>query len=80
MSPYIGVGEENRPVLTLMTTEVFNGDYKRHFQLRWQLRSFINFSLVHDDIMDDAPLRHGNTTVHEKILILGFYLVMQCLF
>jgi geranylgeranyl diphosphate synthase type II len=28
---------------------------------------FHNFSLVHDDIMDDAPLRRGNMTVHEKM-------------
>ena len=35
-------------------------------QQHWLLRFFIIFHLIHDDIMDDAPLRRGNETVHEK--------------
>jgi geranylgeranyl diphosphate synthase type II len=49
-----------------MTTEIFNGDYKRALPAAMAVEVFHNFSLVHDDIMDDAPLRRGNKTVHEK--------------
>jgi geranylgeranyl diphosphate synthase type II len=59
-------GKRIRPVLTLMTTEVFNGDYKKALPAAMAVEVFHNFSLVHDDIMDDAPLRRGNITVHEK--------------
>jgi geranylgeranyl diphosphate synthase type II len=59
-------GKRIRPVLTLMTTEIFNGDYKRALPAAMAVEVFHNFSLVHDDIMDDAPLRRGNKTVHQK--------------
>ena len=48
-----------RPVLTLMTAEIFNGDYKRALDTALSIEVFHNFSLVHDDIMDAAPLRRG---------------------
>ncbi len=59
-------GKRLRPVLTLMTSEIFNGDYKKALNAALSVEVFHNFSLVHDDIMDDAPLRRGNKTVHEK--------------
>jgi geranylgeranyl diphosphate synthase type II len=59
-------GKRLRPVLTLMTTEIFNTDYKLALPAAMAVEVFHNFSLVHDDIMDDAPLRRGNITVHEK--------------
>ena len=59
-------GKRLRPVLTLMTTEVFNTDYKKALNAALSIEVFHNFSLVHDDIMDDAPLRRGQETVHEK--------------
>lgn len=59
-------GKRMRPVLTLMTAEVFNADYKKALPAAMAVEVFHNFSLVHDDIMDDAPLRRGNQTVHEK--------------
>jgi len=59
-------GKHLRPVLTLMTAEVFDGDYKKSLDAALAVEVFHNFSLVHDDIMDDAPLRRGNETVHEK--------------
>jgi geranylgeranyl diphosphate synthase type II len=59
-------GKRIRPVLTLMTTEVFNADYKKALPAAMAVEVFHNFSLVHDDIMDDAPLRRGHQTVHEK--------------
>ncbi|WP_100613973.1 polyprenyl synthetase family protein [Confluentibacter citreus] len=59
-------GKRLRPVLTLMTADIFNGDYKKALSAALSIEVFHNFSLVHDDIMDDAPLRRGQKTVHEK--------------
>jgi geranylgeranyl diphosphate synthase type II len=59
-------GKRLRPVLTLMTTEVFGGNFKLALNAALSVEVFHNFSLVHDDIMDDAPLRRGEKTVHEK--------------
>lgn len=59
-------GKRLRPVLTLMTTDIFEGDYKNALHAAMAVEVFHNFTLVHDDIMDDAPLRRGNQTVHEK--------------
>lgn len=59
-------GKRMRPVLTLMATEVFNVDAKQAIPAATAVEVFHNFSLIHDDIMDDAPLRRGNQTVHEK--------------
>jgi len=59
-------GKRLRPVLTLMTADVFDVDYKLALPAATAVEVFHNFSLVHDDIMDDAPLRRGNVTVHEK--------------
>jgi geranylgeranyl diphosphate synthase type II len=59
-------GKRMRPVLTLMTAEVFNVDYTKALPAAMAVEVFHNFSLVHDDIMDDAPLRRGSPTVHEK--------------
>lgn len=59
-------GKRMRPVLTLMATEVFDVDYKKALPAATAVEVFHNFSLVHDDIMDDAPLRRGKETVHEK--------------
>jgi geranylgeranyl diphosphate synthase type II len=59
-------GKRMRPVLTLMATEVFNVDCEKAIPAATAVEVFHNFSLIHDDIMDDAPLRRGNQTVHEK--------------
>jgi geranylgeranyl diphosphate synthase type II len=59
-------GKRLRPVLTLMATDVFDGDTKKALAAATAVEVFHNFSLIHDDIMDDAPLRRGNETVHEK--------------
>jgi geranylgeranyl diphosphate synthase type II len=59
-------GKRMRPVLTLMATEIFNKEYKVGLPAAMAVEVFHNFSLVHDDIMDDAPLRRGEQTVHEK--------------
>lgn len=59
-------GKRIRPVLTLMTAELYGTDYQKALEAALALELFHNFSLVHDDIMDDAPLRRGKTTVHDK--------------
>ncbi len=59
-------GKRMRPILTLMAAEVFDIDCKKALAAATAIEVFHNFSLVHDDIMDDAPLRRGNETVHEK--------------
>ena len=59
-------GKRMRPILTLMATEVFDVDCKKALAAATAIEVFHNFSLVHDDIMDDAPLRRGHETVHEK--------------
>ncbi|MEG2100151.1 MAG: polyprenyl synthetase family protein [Flavobacterium sp.] len=59
-------GKRIRPVLTLMASEVFDTTYKTALPAAMAVEVFHNFSLVHDDIMDDAPLRRGQITVHEK--------------
>ena len=58
-------GKRVRPVLVLMAAEIFEADYKKALPAALAIETFHNFSLVHDDIMDDAPLRRGNKTVHE---------------
>lgn len=59
-------GKRMRPVLTLMAADAFGADCKAALPAAVAVEMFHNFSLVHDDIMDDAPLRRGNETVHEK--------------
>ncbi|MFL9843161.1 polyprenyl synthetase family protein [Flavobacterium rhizosphaerae] len=59
-------GKRIRPVLTLMAAEIFDTDCRKALPAAVAVEVFHNFSLVHDDIMDDAPLRRGHKTVHEK--------------
>lgn len=59
-------GKRLRPTLTLVTADLFGGDHKEALDAALAVEIFHNFSLVHDDIMDDAPLRRGKETVHEK--------------
>ena len=59
-------GKRIRPMLTLIAADIFSGNYKEALPAALAVEVFHNFTLVHDDIMDDAPLRRGNETVHEK--------------
>ncbi|MEZ4810045.1 MAG: polyprenyl synthetase family protein [Allomuricauda sp.] len=59
-------GKRLRPVLTLMTAELFGAKAEDAMGAALAIEMFHNFSLVHDDIMDAAPLRRGKSTVHEK--------------
>lgn len=59
-------GKRMRPVLTLMGTELFDSAFKKAIPAALAVELFHNFSLIHDDIMDEAPLRRGKETVHTK--------------
>ncbi|MEO8733269.1 MAG: polyprenyl synthetase family protein [Flavobacteriales bacterium] len=55
-----------RPALVLMACELFGGRAEDALDEALGIELFHNFTLMHDDIMDAAPLRRGQTTVHEK--------------
>ncbi len=59
-------GKRLRPVLTLMSCSYFGGDHAKALHAALAVEWFHNFSLIHDDIMDEAPLRRGKATVHAK--------------
>ncbi|WP_396636018.1 polyprenyl synthetase family protein [Maribacter sp. R77961] len=59
-------GKRLRPVLVLLTAQLFEKDHNDALDAALAIEVFHNFSLVHDDIMDDAPKRRGKPTVHEK--------------
>ncbi len=59
-------GKRIRPALTLMTCDLLADDYQKALPAAMAVEMFHNFSLIHDDIMDNAPLRRGYPTVHEK--------------
>lgn len=59
-------GKRVRPALTLMVCDFFGTDFKKAIPAALAVELFHNFSLIHDDIMDGAPLRRGKKTVHEK--------------
>jgi len=59
-------GKRIRPLLALMSCNVFGGKVTDALDAALAIEMFHNFSLIHDDIMDAAPLRRGKTTVHKK--------------
>jgi len=59
-------GKRLRPALVLMATDIYGVDVEKALPQAIGIELFHNFTLMHDDIMDDAPLRRGKTTVHEK--------------
>ncbi len=59
-------GKRLRPLLTLLSYSLYKDDVKRIVPFATAVETFHNFTLLHDDIMDNAPLRRGNPTVHEK--------------
>lgn len=58
-------GKKMRPVLLLMACNLFKDEIKEGFAPAYGVELFHNFSLIHDDIMDEAPMRRGKATVHE---------------
>ena len=82
-------GKRLRPALLLMGCDAFGGDIYQAINPAIAIEVFHNFTLMHDDIMDNAPIRRGKTTVHEKwnssvgilsgdaMLVEGYKLMMQ---
>jgi geranylgeranyl diphosphate synthase, type II len=59
-------GKRLRPLLTTLSTHLFTDDWQKSIKPAIAVEVFHNFTLMHDDIMDCAPLRRGKATVHEK--------------
>lgn len=78
-----------RPALLLMACDLFGGDVDAAISPALAIEVFHNFTLMHDDIMDNAPLRRGRVTVHERwnnnvgilsgdvMLVKGYELMMH---
>ena len=59
-------GKRVRPVLTLMACEAMGGELSQALDAAVGLEMFHNFTLLHDDVMDNADVRRGKTTVHRR--------------
>ena len=59
-------GKRLRPMLCLLANDMFGGDEQQALWPALALETFHNFTLIHDDIMDKAPLRRGKETVYQK--------------
>lgn len=59
-------GKRLRPILSLLACEMFGGDVQKALVPAVSLEMFHNFTLIHDDIMDKAPIRRGVETVYKK--------------
>lgn len=75
-------GKRIRPVLCLMGNELFNDLEEDAYSAAIAIELFHNFTLVHDDIMDEAPLRRGRPTVHktfgeDSALLAGDVMLVQ---
>ncbi|MBX2877432.1 MAG: polyprenyl synthetase family protein [Saprospiraceae bacterium] len=76
-------GKRLRPILVLMGYRLFHDTHEPALPLALAVEVFHNFSLVHDDIMDDAPLRRGKPTVHELYnvntgILSGDVMLIKC--
>ncbi len=59
-------GKRMRPILSVLACYLFDNEYIKSIQSSVAIELFHNFTLLHDDIMDKAPLRRGQPTVHQK--------------
>ncbi|HWZ23438.1 MAG TPA: polyprenyl synthetase family protein [Cytophagaceae bacterium] len=59
-------GKRMRPLLAVLSHTLFSDEIEKIIKPAVAIEVFHNYTLVHDDIMDNAPLRRGNATVHEK--------------
>ena len=76
-------GKRVRPVMCLMGNELFDEINPDAYHVATAIELFHNFSLIHDDIMDKAPLRRGMPTVHAKFgestaLLAGDVMLVMC--
>lgn len=59
-------GKRIRPLLTLISTGILNGDIQKAIKPAIALEFLHNFTLVHDDIMDNSDMRRNRETIHKK--------------
>ena len=83
-------GKRMRPLLVLLGCEIFSDQPLKSLPQALAVEIFHNFTLLHDDIMDQAPLRRNQPTVHEKwnpniailsgdvMLVIAYQHLMQC--
>ncbi len=83
-------GKRIRPVLTLLSYYMFRDDIRQALPCAMGLEMYHNYTLLHDDLMDNADMRRGNMTVHKKwdantailsgdsMLVLSYQLISQC--
>ncbi|MCD8297283.1 MAG: polyprenyl synthetase family protein [Prevotella sp.] len=83
-------GKRIRPSLMLMAYNMYNDDPEKILPLACAIETYHNFTLLHDDLMDNASMRRGHQTVHEKwnantailsgdtMLVLAFQRMTQC--
>ncbi|GEP98329.1 polyprenyl synthetase family protein [Chitinophaga cymbidii] len=80
----LGIGGKRiRPVLTLLGNELFDEIHADAYHAANAIELFHNFTLIHDDIMDKAPLRRGKPTVHTKYsepaaILAGDVMLIHC--
>lgn len=83
-------GKRVRPLMLLMSYNLFSDDIEKALPLAHAIEIFHNFTLIHDDIMDKAPLRRGKDTVHKKwneniailsgdAMLIKSYSILECL-
>ncbi|WP_134089773.1 polyprenyl synthetase family protein [Olivibacter sp. XZL3] len=91
ISYFLGIGGKRlRPVLTLLAADMFGAAIAESLPAALAVEMFHNFTLMHDDIMDEAPLRRGRETIHTKwdvntailsgdaTLITAYQLLAEC--
>ena len=83
-------GKRIRPTLMLLSYNLFKDDPESILSSACALETYHNYTLLHDDLMDKAPLRRGHQTVHEKwnanvailsgdsMLVLAYQRMLQC--
>lgn len=83
-------GKRIRPTLMLLSYNLFKDDPESILMPACALETYHNYTLLHDDLMDNAPLRRGKQTVHEKwnanvailsgdsMLVLAYQRMLQC--
>ncbi len=59
-------GKRLRPIFTLMACDLFHGDIEKALPQALAIELLHNFTLIHDDLMDQSPIRHGKETVFKK--------------
>lgn len=83
-------GKRLRPILALMAYNLFKDDPQTVLSVATGLETYHNYTLMHDDLMDNAPMRRGRATVHRKwdantailsgdaMLVRAYQLIASC--